>query len=103
VTKQNTVAIAATELKANIHFNFIWSTGPPETCPIMLNPERELHCIALELAAVARAGHVCRGLEGNEGGDRKQGNIEHTVVPNVAFLNGVFSVHMNCLLRNNQL
>jgi hypothetical protein len=27
------------------------------------------------------------GLEGDEGGRRKQGNIEHTVVLNVALLN----------------
>jgi hypothetical protein len=33
--------MTAAKLKANIRFSFIWSSGSPETCSTMLNPERQ--------------------------------------------------------------
>jgi hypothetical protein len=43
-----------------------------------------LHCFSVELAAETRGYLMYRGLGGSKGGTGKQGNIGHTVVPNVA-------------------
>jgi hypothetical protein len=39
------------------------------------------------------------GLEGSKGRETKQGNIEHTVVPECSIMDIEFSVNTNCFVK----
>jgi hypothetical protein len=58
-----------------------------------------LCCLPLESATEACANHVYCGVEDSKGRETKQGNIEHTVVPQCSVVQIEFSVYANCFVK----